>query len=85
SFLVAPVENTPVVIFREWLRFRTSALHYPAPRRWSLTMRDSETRRSVPVRELVSRVETRIHVVALGGAFALIAAVLFGTLTYRPF
>jgi hypothetical protein len=48
-------------------------------------MRDSETRRSVPVRELVSRVETRIHAVALGGAFILIAAVLFGTLTYRPF
>ena len=35
--------------------------------------------------ELVSRVETRIHAVALGGAFILIAAVLFGTLTYRPF
>jgi hypothetical protein len=48
-------------------------------------MRDSETRRTVPVRELVARVETRIHVVALGGAFALIAAVLFGTLAYRPF
>jgi hypothetical protein len=30
-------------------------------------------------------VETRIHAVALGGAFILIAAVLFGTLTYRPF
>jgi hypothetical protein len=48
-------------------------------------MRDSETRRSVPVRELVARVETRIHAVALGGAFILIAAVLFGTLAYRPF
>jgi hypothetical protein len=48
-------------------------------------MRDSETRRSVPVRERVARVETRIHAVALGSAFILIAAVLFGTLTYRPF
>ncbi|MBN8963069.1 MAG: hypothetical protein J0H71_18205 [Rhizobiales bacterium] len=48
-------------------------------------MRDFETRRSVPVRERAARAETRIHAVALGGAFALIAAVLFGTLTYRPF
>jgi len=48
-------------------------------------MREPETRRSVPVRELVARAETRIHALALGGAFALIAAVLFGTLTYRPF
>ncbi len=48
-------------------------------------MRDFETRRSIPAREMISRAEIRIHAVALGGAFALIAAVLFGTLAYRPF
>ncbi|MCO5129138.1 MAG: hypothetical protein M9932_01060 [Xanthobacteraceae bacterium] len=48
-------------------------------------MRDSETRRSVPVRELAFRAETRFHALALGGALALIAAVLLGTLAYRPF
>jgi hypothetical protein len=48
-------------------------------------MRDSETRRAGPVRELIARAETRVHAVALGGALILIAAVLFGTLSYRPF
>ncbi|MCB1412126.1 MAG: hypothetical protein KDJ76_03275 [Xanthobacteraceae bacterium] len=36
-------------------------------------------------RVLARRKEDRLHAVALFGAFILIAAVLFGTLSFRPF
>ena len=36
-------------------------------------------------RSLSGRNERRLHVVALYSAFAMIAAVVFGTLSYRPF
>jgi hypothetical protein len=36
-------------------------------------------------RALARRKEDRFHAVALFGAFVVIAAVLFGTLSFRPF
>jgi len=36
-------------------------------------------------RSLSERTARRLHVAALYGAFAVIAAVLFGTLSYHPF
>jgi hypothetical protein len=36
-------------------------------------------------RSLSGRAATRLQMVALYGAFALIAAVVFGTLSYHPF
>ncbi|MGB3864708.1 MAG: hypothetical protein WBA29_03645 [Xanthobacteraceae bacterium] len=48
-------------------------------------MRIPDTRQRPVVRELILRSESRLHTAALVGAFAVIAAVLLGTLTYRPF
>ena len=36
-------------------------------------------------RSLSGRTTQRLHVAALYGAFAIIAAVVFGTLSYHPF
>ncbi len=48
-------------------------------------MRTSDTRQRPVARELSLRTENRLHAAALVAAFVVIAAVLFGTLTYRPF
>jgi len=48
-------------------------------------MRDSETRQLVHSRVLYERTGNRIHAAAMWGAFIFIAAILFGTLAYRPF
>jgi hypothetical protein len=48
-------------------------------------MRDSRTRPLSDARPLFERPEDRLHAVALCFAFVVIAAVLFGTLAYRPF
>jgi hypothetical protein len=51
--------------------------------RWRSAMRDivSETR----FRATSAQAEVRMHTLAVYGAFALIAAILFGTLSYHPF
>jgi hypothetical protein len=56
-------------------------------RRWRSTMRElsAEARLHFYARSLSERTATRLHVAALYGAFAVIAAVLFGTLSYHPF
>jgi hypothetical protein len=45
----------------------------------------AEARLHFLARSLSRRTETRIHAVALYGAFALIAAVVFGSLSVHPF
>lgn len=45
-------------------------------------MRDFQSRTSAQVE---ARSEDRFHTFAVYGAFALIAAIVFGTLSYHPF
>jgi hypothetical protein len=55
--------------------------------RWRSTMRElsAEARLHLYARSLSGRAESRFHKAALYGAFALIAAVIFGTLSVHPF
>jgi len=55
--------------------------------RWRLAMRElsAEARLHFYARSLSRRAERGLHTAALYGAFALIAAVVFGTLSVRPF
>jgi hypothetical protein len=48
-------------------------------------MNDPEAPLFPYARVLSGRTEDRVHAVALCTAFILIAAVLFGTLSFRPF
>jgi hypothetical protein len=45
----------------------------------------ADTRLSIHPRPLSSRTERRIHTVAVYSSLALIAAVVFGTLSVHPF
>jgi hypothetical protein len=55
--------------------------------RWRSTMRElsAEARLHLYARSLSRRTGTGFHAAALYGAFALIAAVIFGTLSVHPF
>ena len=55
--------------------------------RWRSTMRElsAEARLHLYARSLSRRTGTGFHAAAFYGAFALIAAVLFGTLSVHPF
>jgi hypothetical protein len=55
--------------------------------RWRSTMRElsAEARLHLYARSLSRRTRTGFHAAALYGAFALIAAVVFGTLSVHPF
>ena len=55
--------------------------------RWRSTMRElsAEARLHLYARSLSRRTGTGFHAAALYGAFAVIAAVLFGTLSVHPF
>jgi glutaredoxin 2 len=55
--------------------------------RWRSTMRElsAEARLHLYARSLSRRTGTGLHAAALYGAFAVIAAVLFGTLSIHPF
>jgi hypothetical protein len=55
--------------------------------RWRSTMRElsAEARLHLYARSLSRRTGTGFHAAALYGAFALIAAVVFGTLSVHPF
>jgi len=55
--------------------------------RWRSTMRglSAEARLHLYARSLSRRTGTGFHAAALYGAFALIAAVVFGTLSVHPF
>jgi hypothetical protein len=58
----------------------------PMPR-WRLKMRElsAEARLPLYARSVARRSGTGIHTAALYGSFALIAAIVFGTLSVRPF
>jgi hypothetical protein len=58
-----------------------------AMEQWRSAMRElsAEARLHLLARSLSGRTGTRIHLVALYSAFALIAAVVFGTLSVHPF
>ena len=45
----------------------------------------AEVRLHLHARALSGRTARRLHAAALYGAFAIIAAVVFGTLSYHPF
>jgi hypothetical protein len=55
--------------------------------RWRTTMRElsAEARLHLYARALSGRTAGKLHAAALYGAFAVIAAVVFGTLSYHPF
>ena len=55
--------------------------------RWRTIMRElsAEARLHLHARALSGRTERKLHIAALYGAFAIIAAVVFGTLSYHPF
>jgi len=55
--------------------------------RWRLAMRElsAEARLHLYARSVSRRTGSGLHAAALYGAFAIIAAVLFGTLSVHPF
>jgi hypothetical protein len=55
--------------------------------RWRLTMRElsAEARLHLYARSLSGRTGRSFHTIAFYGAFAVIAAVVFGTLSVHPF
>jgi hypothetical protein len=55
--------------------------------RWKSTMRElsAEARLHLYARSLSRRTAARLNHVALYGAFAVIAAIVFGTLSVHPF
>jgi hypothetical protein len=72
------------------LRLESDAGTYSIVRdmgRWRSTMRElsAEARLHLYARSLSRRTGTGFHAAALYGAFALIAAVIFGTLSVHPF
>ena len=56
---------------------------------WGSAMRDIvsgiEAQIRTDIRATSAQAEDRMHTLAVYGAFALIAAIVFGTLSYHPF
>jgi hypothetical protein len=69
------------------LHTAANSISFHPIRRWRLTMRElsAESRLDLYARSLSERTARRLHAAALYGAFAVIAAVVFGTLSYHPF
>ena len=76
-----------VVILPHSLRLAEIGIHLTHMRRWRSTMRElsAEARIHLYARSLSGRTGRRLHTAALYGAFAMIAAVVFGTLSVHPF
>jgi hypothetical protein len=72
-----------------WLVLHPGAIGIPlrGMLRWRSTMRQlsAEARLHLYARSLSARAGTGIHTAALYGSMALIAAVVFGTLSIHPF
>jgi hypothetical protein len=64
-----------------------AVFHAHAKPRWRSTMRElsAEARLHLHARSLSERTARKLHAAALYSAFAVIAAVIFGTLSYHPF
>jgi hypothetical protein len=69
------------------LESRRNSIPLTGMGRWRSTMRElsAEARLHLYARSLSRRTGTGFHAAALYGAFALIAAVIFGTLSVHPF
>jgi hypothetical protein len=85
--LTAASRSSDITIFRIALRPASNAIQLPPMLRWRSTMRElsAEARLHLYARSLSRRTGTGFHAAALYGAFALIAAVVFGTLSVHPF
>jgi len=76
-----------IAIFPVILNPDANSIPLLAMGRWKSTMRElsAEARLHLYARSLSRRTGTGFHAAALYGAFALIAAVIFGTLSVHPF
>jgi hypothetical protein len=80
-------QSVCIAIFRIALRPASNAIQLAPMLRWRSTMRElsAEARLHLYARSLSRKPGTGFHAAALYGAFAVIAAVLFGTLSVHPF
>jgi hypothetical protein len=76
-----------VVIFRPGLRLAEIGIPLVDMLRWRATMRElsAEARLHFYARSLSRRTGPGLHTAALYGSLAMIAAVIFGTLSVHPF
>jgi hypothetical protein len=76
-----------VVILPHSLRLAEIGIHLTHMRRWRSTMRElsAEARLHFHARSLSRRTGQGLHTAALYGSLAMIAAVVFGTLSIHPF
>jgi hypothetical protein len=80
-------QSIGIAIFPVILHPAANAILLSFMLRWRSTMRElsAEARLHLYARSLSRRTGTGFHAAALYGAFAVIAAVLFGTLSVHPF
>jgi hypothetical protein len=80
-------QSIRVAIFSVILHRAANDIPLPLMRRWRSIIRElsAEARLHLYARSLSRRTGTGFHAAALYGAFAVIAAVLFGTLSVHPF
>jgi hypothetical protein len=80
-------ESTAVTISTAALRPRLEPYLICAMRHWKLALRElsAEARLHLYARRLSGRAGRGRHIVAVYGAFAVLAAVVFGTLSVHPF
>ena len=80
-------QSIGIAIFPVILHPAANDIPLPFMLRWRSTMRElsAEARLHLYARSLSRRTGTGFHAAALYGAFAVIAAVLFGTLSVHPF
>jgi hypothetical protein len=85
-----PKSNSAELQYRYFTcRLASARNRYSTPRmsRWRLAMRElsAEARLHLYARSLSRKTGTGFHAAALYGAFALIAGIVFGTLSIHPF
>jgi hypothetical protein len=80
-------QSIRIAIFSVILHRAANDIPLPLMRRWRSIIRElsAEARLHLYARSLSRRTGTGFHAAALYGAFAVIAAVLFGTLSVHPF
>jgi hypothetical protein len=76
-----------IAISKRVLHLAANGIPPLAMRRWRSTMRElsAEARLHLCARSLSGRAGKGLHLVAFYGAFALIAVIVFGTLSVHPF
>jgi hypothetical protein len=80
-------QSIAIAISQVVLQSAANSISSCAMQRWRSSMRElsAEARQHLCARSLSGRIETRIEIAALYGALALIAAIVFGTLSVHPF